>query len=170
MSLAFYHAWLEHAFTTNILAVNYAPYASFYGVPYWLFGVVWFPLMFVVGVWSTKLGRGGLRKGLLVLLTVGNLVTVYFWYLDLIIIKAFTLVYVSLYAANYVLTALVVIQNRSSDVMQGYVYGTVTGAVVGLLFGPYGVAVCGIGGGVFGAVRNFVMPKEASPLHPNSPS
>ena len=161
--LAFYHASLEHAFTTNTFAVQYVPYASFFGVPYWLFGVVWFPFVFAVGVWSTKLGRTELRGELLMLLTVGNAMTAYFWYLDIIIVKAFTLVYVALYATNYVLTALVVIQHRSSDVMRGYIYGTVTGAIVGLLFGPYGVAVCGIGGGIFGAVRNFVVPKEAGP-------
>jgi uncharacterized membrane protein len=161
--LAFYHAWLEQAFTTNTFAVHYAPYASFFGVPYWLFGVVWFPLIFAVGVWSTRLGRTELRGELLILLTVGNIMTAYFWYLDIIIVGAFTLVYVALYAANYALTALVVIQHRSSDVMKGYIYGTATGAIVGLLFGPYGVAVCGVGGGIFGAVRNFVVPKEAAP-------
>jgi len=161
--LAFYHAWLEHAFTTNTFAINYAPYASFFGVPYWLFGVVWFPIILAVGLWSTRLGRTELRGNLLMLLTVGNVVTAYFWYLDIIIVKAFTLVYVALYVTNYALTALVVIQHRSSDVMRGYIYGTVTGAIVGLLFGPYGVAVCGIGGGIFGAIRNFVVPKEAAP-------
>jgi len=159
--LAFYHASLEHAFTTNIFKVHYAPYASYFGVPYWLFGVVWFPLIFVVGAWSTNLGRAGLKPELVILLSVGNIFTAYFWYLDIIVVKAFTLVYASLYATNYVLTALVVAQHRSADVMQGYVYGTVTGAIIGLLFGPYGVAVCGIGGGVFGAARNYVMPKGA---------
>jgi uncharacterized membrane protein len=158
--LAFYHAYLEDAFTTNYSAVTFAPYASFYGVPYWVFGVVWFPLVLVVGSWSTRLGRADLRKELLLLLTLGNLVTVYFWYLDILVVKALTLVYVSLYASNYVLTAFVVLEHRHSDIMQGYVYGTLTGAVVGLLFGPYGVAVCGIGGGAFGAIRNYVMPKR----------
>jgi len=158
--LAFYHAYLERAFTTNVFAVTYAPYASFYGVPYWVFGVVWFPLVLVIGAWSTKLGRTGLRRELLMLLTVGNVVTVYFWYLDILIVKVLSLLYVSLYLTNYLLTALVVLDHRDSDIMHGYVYGTVTGAVVGLLFGPYGVAVCGVGGGVFGAMRNYVMPKS----------
>jgi len=158
--LAFYHASLEHAFTTNVFLVTYAPYASFYGVPYWTFGVVWYPLVFAVGVWSTKLGEANLRKELLILLTVGNITTVYFWYLDILVVKVFTLVYASLYLTNYALTTLVVAQHRSDDIMQGYVYGTVTGAVVGLLFGPYGVAVCGVGGGIFGAIRNLVMPKR----------
>jgi len=160
IALALYHASLEHAFTTNIFLVKYAPYASFYGVPYWTLGVAWYPIIFVVGAWSTSLGRTGLKRGLLILLTAGNITTTYFWYLDIIVVKAFTLVYASLYLTNYALTALVVAQHRSNDIMQGYVYGTVTGAIVGLLFGPYGVAVCGVGGGIFGAFRNLVMPRQ----------
>ena len=160
---AIYHAWNEGAFSTNYAAVAFAPYASFFGVPYWVFGVVWFPLVLVVALWATKLGRGALPKETLVLLTVGNFFTGYLWYLDLVIIRAFTVVYVLLYLTNYVLTAFVVADNWSSDVMRGYVYGTVTGAVVGLLFGPYGVAACGIGGGVFGALRNYFMPLRPSP-------
>jgi len=163
IALAFYHASLENAFTTNIFVVKYAPYASFYGVPYWAFGVVWYPLILIVGAWSTGLGRTSLRKELLILLSVGNITTTYFWYLDIIVVKAFTPVYASLYLTNYALTALVVAQHRSDDVMQGYVYGTVTGAIVGLLFGPYGVAVCGVGGGIFGAIRNLVMPRRIPP-------
>jgi uncharacterized membrane protein len=159
---AFYHAWQENAFTTNIFKVHYSAYAAFFGVPYWLFGVVWFPLIFVVGLWTTGLGRKNLRMELLVLLTIGNVFTAYLWYLDIIIVKSYAPLYIALYATNYVLTGLVVIQDWSSDIIHGYVYGTATGAVVGLLFGPYGVAACGIGGGVFGAVRNFVLPKKVS--------
>ena len=155
---AFYHAWAEGAFTTNYGVVYFSSYASFYGVPYWAFGVVWFPLVFVVALWSTNGGKGALPKELLILLTVGNVFTGYLWFLDLVIIKAFTAVYVLLYGTNYLLTALVVAENWSDDVMRGYLYGTVTGAVVGLLFGPYGVAACGIGGGIFGALRNYFVP------------
>lgn len=159
---AVYHAWLEGAFTTNYLAVTYAPFASFFGIPYWIFGVVWFPLVLAVGLWTTRLGSTGLRKELLILLTIGNVFTGYLWYLDLVVIRAFTVVYVALYTINYVLTGLVVFQNWSRDVMRGYVYGTVTGAIVGLLFGLYGVAACGILGGIFGAIRNYLMPIEPS--------
>ena len=104
------------------------------------------------------MGKLSLSKDILILLTIGNVFTGYLWYLDLIIIKAFTVVYVALYVTNYVLTALVVVEGWSNDVMRGYAYGTVTGAIVGLLFGPYGIAVCAIGGGIFGALRNYVMP------------
>jgi len=92
------------------------------------------------------------------LLTVGNLFTGYLWYLDFEVIKAFTVVYAALYATNYVLTGLVVVANWSSERMRGFAYGTVTGAVVGILFGPYGIAACAIGGGIFGALRNYVIP------------
>ncbi len=163
---AIYHAWSENAFTTNIFLVHYSTFASFFGVPYWLFGIVWFPLIFVVGLWTTNLGTKRLSMELLILLTVGNVFTGYLWYLDIFLVRAYTPVYIALYATNYALTGIVVVQNWSKDVMRGYVYGTATGAVVGLLFGPYGVAACGIAGGIFGAFRNFAMPKES--LAPNS--
>jgi len=170
---AVYHAWSEQAFSTNISLVNYAPYASFYGIPYWIFGVVWFPLLFVLSLWATRMGKGPLRKELLILLTIGNIFTGYLWYLDLQVVRAYTIVYILLYATNYVLTGLVVFENRTNDVIHGFVYGTVLGALIGLFFGPFGVALGGIGGGIFGAVRNFVIPKEASheaqPIQDRSP-
>jgi uncharacterized membrane protein len=163
---ALYHAWLENAFVTNIFVVNYAPFASFFGVPYWLFGVVWFPVILVIGLWSTRLGTARLNQGLLALLTVGNLFTVYLWYLDLLVVRAYTIVYVVLYVTNYVLTGIVVLQNWSIDAMRGFVYGTIIGTVVGAalgaLFGPFAVAACGVGGGILGAIRNYVLPKEPS--------
>ena len=159
---AFYHASLEKAFVSNIFAVRYSTFASLFGVPYWIFGVVWFPLILLVGLWRTRLGRTPLNKELLVLLTIGNMFTGYLWYLDMIVVKAYNPLYIALYATNYALTGLVIIQNWSSDIMHGYVYGTGTGAVVGLLFGPYGVAACAISGGIFGAVRNYILPKEVS--------
>ena len=115
--------------------VHYSPFASFSGVPYWLFGVIWFPLIFLVGLWTTRLGRRSLRLELLVLLTIGNVFTAYLWYLDIFVVESYTLLYIALYATNYALTGLVAIENWSSDIVHGYVYGTATGAVVGLLFG-----------------------------------
>jgi len=163
---ALYHAWLEKAFTTNTFAVHYAPYASFFGVPYWIFGVVWYPLMVVVSLWCTKLGRATLGRWLLALLTIGNLFTVYLWYLDLDVVRAYTALYVALYVTNYILTGIVVYQNWSSDEMRGFTYGTVAGVVVGTVlgavFGPFAVAACGVGGGILGAFRNFFLPRGAS--------
>jgi uncharacterized membrane protein len=157
---AVYHAWLENAFTTNIFLVHYSTFSSFFGVPYWLFGVVWFPLVFLVGIWTTRLGRRSLSMELLILLTIGNVFTAYLWYLDIFIVRAYMPLYITLYATNYSLTGLVVTRNWSSDIMHGYVYGTITGAIIGLLFGLYGIVTVAIAGGAFGAVRNFVVPKE----------
>lgn len=156
---AIYHAWNEGAFVTNYSVVSFSPYASLFGVPYWAFGLVWFPLVFVVLLWVTKLTREGLPEWSMVLLTVGNLFTVYLWYLDFEVVKAFTPIYAALYFTNYLLTALVVWENWSRDSMRGFAYGTVTGAAVGLLFGPYGVAACGVGGGVFGALRGYAIKR-----------
>jgi hypothetical protein len=156
---AVYHAWLEKAFSTNIFVVKYSTLGALFGIPYWIFGLVWFPLVFVVSIWATKAARLRLGQSLLVLLTVGNVFTGYMWYLDVEVVRAYHPLYIALYATNYLLTALVVVDNWKSDIMHGYVYGTATGAVVGLLFGLYGVAACGIAGGMFGALRNYILPK-----------
>lgn len=152
---AFYHAWQENAFTTNWSAVSFSPYASLAGIPYWVFGLVWFPLVLVVALWSTRLGRSGLTRGLLILLTVGNIFTAYLWYIDLEVVRAFTSAYVGLYLTNYALTALVVIQNWSHEEMREFAAGTAIGMVIGAFFGAFGVAALGIAGGVLGAAGGY---------------
>lgn len=152
---ALYHTWLEHGFTTNYSLVKFSPYASFYGVPYWALGVVWFPLVLVIGLWTTRLGRGGLRRELLILLTIGNIVTVYFWYLDLIVIHSFNADYAGLYVTNYALTGLVIAENWKRSEMKDFTAGTVLGMVVGVFFGPFGAAALGVLGGILGAISGY---------------
>jgi len=156
---ALYHAWLENAFATNQSLVTYSPYASFFGVPYWVFGVVWFPLVLVLALWATRVGRKKLRKDLLVILSIGNLFTLYLWWVDLLIIGTFNAAYVGLYVTNYALTALVVAQNWPSTEMQDFVYGTIIGMVIGVFFGAFGVAALGIGGGIVGALGRYTSKK-----------
>jgi len=156
---AFYHAWLENAFTTNWFAVTFAPYASFYGVPYWIFGVVWFPLVFVLVLWSTHFGQSNLSPSLLVLLTVGNIFTGYLWYVDLIVINAVVATYIGLYVTNYALTGLVVAQNWKTRAMREFTAGTMIGAIIGVFFGAFGVAFLGIAGGIFGAIGGYTSTK-----------
>jgi hypothetical protein len=152
---AFYHAWLENAFTTNYSLVTFAPYSSLYGVPYWVLGVVWYPLVLVVGLWVTRLGRASLRSWLLILLSVGNITTVYFWYLDSAVVQAYNSLYVGLYVTNYALTGLVVAENWSSIVMKDFTVGTAIGLVVGVIFGPFGMAGIGVLGGFLGALSGY---------------
>jgi uncharacterized membrane protein len=156
---AFYHAWLENAFATNVSLVNYSSYASFFGVPYWVSGVVWFPLVLVIGLWTTHFGHTNLKKELLIILSFGNVFTIYLWFLDLIIIGVFTAVYVGLYVTNYALTGLVVAQNWSSAEMRDFFTGTIIGMVIGVFFGPFGVAAFGIAGGIVGAVGSYTSTK-----------
>jgi len=152
---AFYHAWQEKAFTTNWFAVNFSSYASLIGIPYWVFGVVWFPLILILALWRTRFGRTNLSRNLLILLTVGNLFTGYLWYLDLIVINAVTPAYVGLYLTNYALTGVVVVQNWSHREMREFTAGTLLGIVIGAFFGAFGAVVLGLAGGVFGAVGGY---------------
>lgn len=156
---AFDHAWQEKAFTTNWGAVSYSGFASLMGIPYWAFGIVWFPLILVVGLWVTRMSRRELPRWLLALLTVGNVFTGYLWYLDLVIVHALTPAYIGLYITNYALTGAVVVQNWSRGEMREFAAGTVLGIVIGAFFGAFGAVVLGIAGGMLGAVGGYTASK-----------
>jgi len=156
---AFYHAWQENAFTTNWFTVKFSGYASLMGVPYWAFGIVWFPLILVVGLRMTRMGTRNLGPTLLVMLTVGNLFTGYLWYLDLMVVNAITPTYVGLYLTNYALTGVVIVQNWSRAEMREFAVGTILGIVIGAFFGAFGAVVLGLTGGVLGAVGGYTSKK-----------
>jgi len=81
-------------------------HTTFLGLSLWVYGAVWFPLMLFLGFWFTRKG-GSIRAEILVpLLMVGNVFTIYLWYLELGVIHAICPVCVSLYCFNYALTAL----------------------------------------------------------------
>ena len=75
-------------------------------VPFWLLGVIWFPLVLVLGIalWNRS------RLLLLPMLLVGDMFTVYLWYVEIAMVwpaaHALCPVCVSLYVVNYVLTAI----------------------------------------------------------------
>ncbi len=77
-----------------------------YGLAMWVYGVIWFPLILALGLWFAR--RNGTINGslLMPLLMVGNLFTLYLWYLELGVIHAICPVCVSMYVLNYVMTAL----------------------------------------------------------------
>ena len=76
----------------------------------WVYGVVWFPLMLVLGLWFTRGGKSIRGEVLVPILMLGNIFTIYLWYLELGVIHAICPVCVSLYALNYLMTALAVIE------------------------------------------------------------
>jgi uncharacterized membrane protein len=76
-------------------------------IPFWLLGVVWFPLMVVAGLvlWNRS------KMLLIPILLIGNMFTIYLWYLDVIIyekVQAICPVCVSLYCINYAMTGIVI--------------------------------------------------------------
>jgi len=64
-----------------------------------------------------------------------------------------------LYITNYALTGLVVAQNWSRMVVRDFAAGTVVGMVVGVILGPFGIALFGIGGGFLGALSGYTSTK-----------
>jgi uncharacterized membrane protein len=83
-------------------------HTSILGIPFYVTGLVWFPLLIAVGLLTTKLGRDPLNEEILLpLLMVGNVFTAYLWYLELVVIGIICPLCVSLYAVNYALTFIV---------------------------------------------------------------
>lgn len=80
-------------------------YTKFLGVDMYVYGLVWFPLMAVLGYHSAK-KAGTINEALVPVLMVGNLFTVYLWYLEIAVIHAYCPVCISMYVLNYAMTAL----------------------------------------------------------------
>lgn len=79
-------------------------YRNLFGISLWVYGVVWFPFVLALGYLMVR-RYGSLRGDFLVpVLMVGNLFTLYLWYLELGVIHALCPVCISLYALNYVMT------------------------------------------------------------------
>jgi len=77
-----------------------------YGVDLYVYGLIWFPLMLLLGV---RFGRktGTLSGEVMVpVLMVGNMFTLYLWYLEIAVIHAYCPVCISMYVLNYAMTAL----------------------------------------------------------------
>ncbi len=73
-------------------------------------GLVWFPAALIIRLLTSKLGKTLVNSELLLpLLMVGNIFTLYLWYLELAVIHAVCPLCVSLYLVNYALTAIVLI-------------------------------------------------------------
>jgi uncharacterized membrane protein len=92
----------------SVFNSGYTRFPPGWGLSMWVYGVVWFPLMLFLGWWFTRRG-GSMRGELLVpVLMVGNVFTIYLWYLELGVIHAICPVCVSLYVLNYLMTAVAV--------------------------------------------------------------
>ena len=90
----------------SVFKSGYTTFPPHGGLSLFVYGLVWFPLILALG-WYFISRRGGLNTAVLLpLLMVGNLFTVYLWYLELGVIHAICPVCVSMYALNYLMTAM----------------------------------------------------------------
>ena len=118
IAVAIYHSYdeLAQSFQTcNINAqiscggVFESGYTSIFGLPFYVLGLVWFPVALALGFFAVKRRPYAVTLNgsiLLPFLMIGNLFTVYLWYLELGVIGIICPVCVSLYAINYAMTAL----------------------------------------------------------------
>ena len=85
-------------------------HTSLFGIPFYLMGLIWFPLLFAVGLWTSRFGKKQVNSELLLpVLMIGNVFTGYLWYLELAVIHIICPLCVSLYVVNYVLTVMVLV-------------------------------------------------------------
>jgi len=86
-------------------------YTSLFGIPFYLMGLVWFPVAFTLGLLTSRFGKRPVNSEILLpVLMVGNIFTAYLWYLELAVIHIVCPLCVSLYAVNYALTIIVLLQ------------------------------------------------------------
>ena len=86
-------------------------HTSILGIPFYILGLIWFPLLFALGLVTTKLGRVPINSEIILpLLMIGNVFTAYLWYLELVVIHIICPLCLSLYIVNYSLTGLVLYQ------------------------------------------------------------
>jgi uncharacterized membrane protein len=94
----------------NCGGVYASGHTSLLGIPFYVTGLVWFPMAFALGLVTSKMARTQLNSEILLpLLMLGNIFTLYLWYLELVVIHAVCPLCVSLYIVNYALTAIVLI-------------------------------------------------------------
>lgn len=91
---------------TSVFASGHATFPPGpHGIPLYVYGLVWFPLLTALGMVFGR--RGGLNGEVLVpVLMVGNIFTLYLWYTELAVIHALCPVCVTMYVLNYALTAV----------------------------------------------------------------
>jgi uncharacterized membrane protein len=109
----------------NCGGVYQSGYTSLFGIPFYIMGLGWFPVVFAIGLLTSRLGKRQVNSELLLpVLMVGNIFTVYLWYLELAVIHIICPLCVSLYAVNYALTLIVIVPLfRESEASDGGVEG-----------------------------------------------
>ncbi len=71
----------------------------------YVFGLIWFPLILILIVVTRPEIKGVL---IIPLLMIGNLFTIYLWYLEIAVIQHYCIVCITLYVVNYIMTAVAI--------------------------------------------------------------
>jgi uncharacterized membrane protein len=133
---ALYHAYGELTFTLNscnlsatlsCTSVFNSGYTTFppagmvpglpVGISFWVYGVVWFPLCLVYGVWVIRRHVSPAGSVMAPFLMIGNIFTLYPWFIEIRLLNGhYCPVCISLYVINYVLTFVALAsRSRSSE-------------------------------------------------------
>jgi uncharacterized membrane protein len=117
IAVAVYHGYGELTFSVNHLSsctfshtfscagVFGSGYTTVFGIEFWVYGVVWFPVCLVVGLWAIRKYGSPVRSFLVPFLMIGNIFTLYPWDIEIRLLGGvYCLVCVSLYCINYLLT------------------------------------------------------------------
>lgn len=95
----------------NCGGVYQSGHTSLFGIPFYLMGLVWFPIVFTLGLLTSRFGNRPVNGEILLpVLMVGNIFTAYLWYLELAVIHIICPLCVSLYFVNYALSLIVLLQ------------------------------------------------------------
>jgi uncharacterized membrane protein len=124
IAVAVYHAYGEVTYTLRSCSISHAiscasVFASGYttfppagsipglhnGIEFWVYGVVWFPVCLLVGLWAIRRYGSPYRSVMVPFLMVGNIFTLYPWDIEIKILGGiYCPVCISLYVINYVMT------------------------------------------------------------------
>lgn len=93
----------------NCVGVFGSGHTSIFGIPFYVFGLIWFPFLLIAALYLTNWTRLRIRADILLpILMIGNIFTIYLWYLELAVIGVVCPLCVSLYIVNYALTGLAI--------------------------------------------------------------
>jgi uncharacterized membrane protein len=134
IAVAFNHAYDEITFTFN--SCNLSPslscgtvigsgYTTFPppgvvpglhdGISFWVYGIIWFPLCLLLGLWAIRKHGSPIGSVLAPFLMVGNIFTLYPWYIEIRLLGGeYCPICVSMYVINYILT-FVALASKSDE-------------------------------------------------------
>jgi len=124
VAIAVYHGYGELTYSLNSCSLTRAfscqsvfasGYTTVLGVEFWVYGVVWFPVVLGVGLWAIKRYGKPVGSVLVPFLMIGNIFTIYPWYIEIKLLNGiYCPVCISLYLVNYLLT-FVALASRSQE-------------------------------------------------------